>query len=195
MGKHQILIAATAILALGSAPAMADGLSYHYLDVAYQQADLDGIDGGGPQVNAVAAIGNSPAFFEFKYRTLSFSDSGFDLDIDDLEVGLGFVLPVAQSANFDASFGLLRRDASISSAFGSASDDDTGYYARAGLRGMVSSSVELFADLTYFEINDVTDTKLDAGTSINIAHNAALVLAYNTEEDLDGFRAAVRFQF
>lgn len=82
---------------------------------------------------------------------------------------------------------------------GTLSDDDTGFYLRPAVRGMVSSQFELFGEYEYVDVYDETNNMFEIGGRYYFTNTAAVTLKYMTgdiqEIDIDGFGLGVRVGF
>ena len=182
-----------ALLALFAVNTSAGDLDYTYLDLSYSMADYDGVDGDGLNIDYSSAI-NDDAFWLVGYSTASADEGGVEVEGSDLFLGYGHHWSVSDKANFEFSGGLVRSDIELTIiGFGSASDDDTGFFLRPGFRGWVSETVEMYGQATYVDIFDDNSTAFSVGGIIHMSKSAALTLDYTTDDDVDAYTVGIRF--
>ena len=198
--KKTSLIAGALLLAAGSANA-AD-LSYSYVDFGYDMLTLDvagtDLDGDRMVVEGSFDVTNM-LFVEGGYNASSFDDFGVELNIDQIYAGIGAHHSLSPNADVYGSIGFLMDDSEVNSGFGNTSDDDTGYYLRPGIRGMVGNNVELFGEYQYVDIYDDSSTSFELGGRYYFNSMSAVTLKYITGDygdfDYDGFGLGVRVGF
>ncbi len=140
------------LLAL-TAPALADGLNYNYIEAGYFDIDLDDsvVDVGGDGFNVVGSFEvTEQMFVTAEYAT---SDLDFGVDLDELYVGLGVHTPIADNVDFVGTINYVSIDASAPGLSG----DDDGFAATVGVRAMVSDVIELAGQVEYIDLDDSGD--------------------------------------
>lgn len=183
-----------ALLALTlAAPAMADRLSYNYLQLGYQRIDIDvsgiSVDGDGFGVGGSFEVGENV----FIFAGLATADFDFGVDFNTVDAGIGYRVDVSPNADFFATLGYARAEVDVS-GFGSA--DDSGIGASIGMRGMVSDKVELFGSLSYVDFGDGGDgTSVGGGFWYNINNQFAVGVNGDFEDDVSAYGIAGRFYF
>lgn len=182
-------------LALAMSPAFAGDLSYNYVQLGYQKAELDGgfggidVDGDGFGVGGAFEIGEN-WFVPVSYGTLDFD---FGVQLDQLAVGLGYHAPLSNGTDFFATLSYLSAEISAS-GFGSLDED--GYGATVGVRGMLTDSVELHGSIGYSDLGDGADgTAFGAGALYSFSENFALGFDLAFEEDVTMYGIGARFYF
>ncbi|MES2885598.1 MAG: outer membrane beta-barrel protein [Pseudomonadota bacterium] len=171
--------------------AMADGLSYRYLEASYGTVDFDGggdADGfaiGGsfllaPQVYVTAGYGNVE------------TDTSPKIEASTFSAALGFRQPLTSSvdANFEVGFLSAEVDAG---SFGS--DDDTGYSLAAGLRAMVAKQLELNGGVSYAKVFDEGETSFGLGAVFSFTPQVAVLAGADFGDDSNSFSVGGRFMF
>lgn len=144
-----------------AAPAMAEDLSYNFVQAGYGWLTIDDdfisgdIDGDGFNVSGSVEVGEN-WFIVANYASADFD---FGIDLDELGVGVGFHAPVSDRADFFTTVSYLSAEVSLS-GFGTADDD--GFGIAVGLRGMASDKIELSGAISYADLGDGAD-----GTSID----------------------------
>lgn len=156
-------IAVLSLLTL-SVPAMAQGVSYNYIQGTYQQVDLDDdsssldVDGDGFGIAGSFEIGDQFHVFG-GYNATGFD---FDVDLDELTIGGGFHTSLTDKVDFVANLAWVQFD--VSTPFGSADEDGIG--ASIGLRGMATPNFELAGAIQYVDLGS------DAGDDTSIIGEA-----------------------
>ena len=183
-------IAVISLLAL-SAPAMAEGPQWNFIEGSWQRIDISDsgfdVDGDGFGVGGAFEIASSWHLFA-NYQTADFD---FGVDFDQLVVGGGFHTAISDSTDFVADLAYVRLDAGIS---GVGSADDDGFAGRIGVRSMVTESVELAGYITQTELSDSGgDTSLDGQAWYSFTRNFAVGANVSFSDDVTryglGFRA------
>ena len=176
-------------------PAMADGLSYNYLQLGYQRADLDGdfagisIDGDGYGVGGSLEVGEN-WFIGVGYNALDFD---FGVDLEQLSVGAGYHFGLSDRSDFYATLAYIRAELSAS-GFGSIDED--GYGVTIGIRGMLSDNVELQGSIAYTDLGDGADgTAFGAGALYNFTETFALGFEVSADDDVTVYGIGARFYF
>ncbi|HKX59953.1 MAG TPA: outer membrane beta-barrel protein [Steroidobacteraceae bacterium] len=178
-------------LMLAAAPlaALAEDMSYSYIDLAYVDTDIDGV---GPSLDGFGLRGsigfaeNWFAFGEFAAQSVS------GVDLDTYTVGLGGHYGVADNLDLFGRLGWTKVE--ISS--GPIDIDDDGYLIDAGLRGRVGDAVELEGGVRYTDFSDGGDaTGLFVGGRFHFNETWALGAEYQDGDDASTILAYVRASF
>jgi hypothetical protein len=181
-------------LLLSGAPALADGLSYSYIQASYQDVELDLGPGPNADGDGFAVAGS----VEISDDWFIFADYGsFDLestvDFTELSVGAGYHDSISTTTDWYASLAYVKAEVSAS-GFGSA--DDSGYGVAAGLRSMISPSLELYGNIGYADLGDgANGTTFGAGLWYTVSGNVALGLGASFGEDVTTLGIGVRLYF
>ena len=186
-------LAAGALLLAGT-PALADGISYSYVEANYQEVDIDlgggfDADGDGFAVAGSAAIGDSA----FVFASYGSSDLESVVDFSVLSVGAGYHDGLSEKTDWYATLAYVKAELDAS-GFGSA--DDSGYGASVGLRSMLSPSLEVYGSVGYTDLGDGADgTAFGVGLWYTVSGNVALGLGASFGEDVTTYGAGVRLYF
>lgn len=173
-------------------PALAQGISYNYIEGSYQRVELDDslvdVDGDGFGIGGSFAVNDSWHIFGGYDAT----DFDFDVELDELVLGGGFRTALSNTADFVARFAYVRFD--VSSAF--ASVDDDGFGLSVGLRGMVADNVELAGFIDYVDLDQSgDDTSLRGEAWYQFQNNFALGFQLGTGDDVTRYGIAGRVYF
>ncbi len=186
MRKHIVLGAVLALTA-GTQAMAAEGLSYSYVQAAYERGDWNLVD---VNVNGFSLAG-SAAFGENFYGFANYTDvskSGFHLK--PLSAGLGGHYGLGMSVD-------LVGGVSFESIKATGASSESGWGINAGLRGVVGKG-ELQGGLKYVDIGDFgNDTVYSIGGRYNFteAFSAGLDISKWDDLDLTGFSFSLRYSF
>lgn len=183
------------VLLFSVSPAFAGGLSYNFVELGYQNAELDddiagfSVDGDGYGIRGSFEVGDS-WFIAASYGTLDFD---FGVDLDQLSVGGGFYMNLSERVDFFASLSYIQAEVSAS-GFGSVDED--GYGVAVGMRGMVADRFEVNGSLKYSDLGDGADgTAVAAQALYSFTDAFALGLNIETDDDVTIFGIGGRFYF
>lgn len=178
-------------LVLAAAPlaALADGMSYSYIDAAYVENDIDGaptFDGFGLR-GSVGFAENWLVFAEYSAT----STQGFDLNT--IAVGFGGHYDLSENLDLVGRLGYF--DVEVDAGGGLDASDD-GYLLDLGLRGRVGDAVELEGGARYTDLSDGgDDTALYLGGRFHFNETWALGAEYQSGDDASSILAYVRASF
>jgi len=185
---------AVGALSFGSAPALADGISYSYVQAAYQELDIDigggpNADGDGFAVAGSAAVGDNA----FVFAGYGSYDLESVIDYSVLSVGAGYHDSLSGKTDWYATLAYVKAELDAG-FFGNV--DDSGYGVAVGLRSMVSPSLELYGNIGYTDLGDGADgTAVGLGLWYTVSGNIALGLGASFEEDITSYGVGVRLYF
>ena len=177
-------------LLLAAAPlaALAEGMSYSYVDAAYVDTDIDGApsaDGFGLR----GSFGFAENYFVFGEYT---DQSVSGVDLTTYGVGFGGHYGIADNLDLVGRLGWIKVE--IDAGF--AEVDDDGYLIDAGLRGRVGDAVELEGGIRYTDFSDGGDsTGLFVGGRFHFNDTWALGAEYQDGDDTSTLLAYVRASF
>lgn len=151
----QRILVAAALVSL-TAPALADGPSYNYIEGSYERAEIDvsggDVDGDGFGIAGSFEIGDQVHLFA-GFRSFDFD---FNVDLDELTVGLGWHPALTDTTDLVFELGYVSAEAE---AFGFDADED-GFRSSLGVRSMLSPQFELAGRLNYTDLGDGDDTSI-----------------------------------
>ncbi len=179
------------LLAL-AAPAMADGLSYNYLEAGYLEVDVDDsfidVDGDGFSIGGSFEVGDST----YVFADYASADLDLGVDLDQLRVGVGLHGPIGDNVDL---FGTLSYISVEASALGISVDDD-GFGASVGVRALISDALELSASLNYDDLSDSgDDTTVGGAAWFNLSDNFALGVQADFGDDISTYGVGARVYF
>lgn len=188
----KIMKALIGSLVLAAVPlaAQAEGMSYSYVDLGYNEIDIDGAP-TGDGLGVRGSVGFAENFFAFaEYSTFSFPGNA---DADLYSVGLGGRLGVSDTVDLVGRAGYAKVDVSA----GGVSADDDGYVIAAGVRAEVADGFELDGNVIYTDFGGSggDDTELAVGGRYFFTENFAVGAEFRTGDDADTIFAGVRFAF
>ena len=149
MKRSLIALALAAVLPLS---AQAGELSYNYVQLDYNRASVDDLDADpdGFGLKASAALGDK--FYLFgSYMKLSDTIEGFDVDLDQSQVGFGYHHAINDKADLLAELSYINAKVDIEDV-GSGSGD--GYRASFGVRGQMAENFEGYAKANWTDAKD-----------------------------------------
>jgi hypothetical protein len=186
--KCMKVVLGSLMLALAPLAALADEMSYSYVDLGYVETDLDGLpsaDGFGIR-GSVGFAENWFVFGEYTNQDLE------GVDIDQFAVGLGGHYGLTDSMDLTGRFGYV--DAEASAGGFSASVD--GYLVSAGLRGAIGDSFELEGRVDYIDLGNAgDDTSLAVGGRYFFTDAFAVGAEIASSDDADTYMVGIRWSF
>ncbi len=191
--KSMKVLLCSAMLAALPLAAQADnhgGLSYSYVEVGYNELDLDNV-ASGDGVGLRGSIGVAENFFGFaEYGMFGFPGN---VDLDAYQIGLGGRYGISDKADLVGRVGYAKLDLSA----GSSSVDEDGYLVSAGLRGEVADGFELEGSVIYrdFGGQNGDDTAFAVGARYHFTDSVAVTADFESGDDSDIIFAGVRFTF
>lgn len=178
------------LLALPAA-AMAEGLSYKFVEADYLILDADGGSANGFGVAGSFLV--APQFFlTGSYARLE--DSG--VEFSTITGGAGFRHPLSPTVDLTGNASLVFAEVDTN---GFGSGDDTGYSVGAGLRSMLTSQFELNGGAAYTDIADDGEFGFSLGAVFSFTPQIALVGGVGVGDDFGDegrlFNIGGRFMF
>ena len=169
-------------------------ISHTYVEAGVTRYDADAPDsvGGDMEFDGAFIRGSaalSDSFYAFGgYTRATHDDFGFDLDVEEAEVGLGYNMPVGQRAELIAELGYVRQELD--------QFDYDGGRASAGIRGQLADRVEGWAKASYTD-GDFSDGSFstDVGALVKLNATWGLVGEIEFSEDANRYSAGIRASF
>ena len=176
--NHRFIVGLLALLLFSSAHA--ENLSYRYLDIFKQDADLDlggGTTANGDLVGITLSFPiNNTIFVQGAYAE---GDVESVIDITGLEVSIGAHFPL--NATTDLVAHLTHSETEI--RYNGDSETTDGESLEVGFRSQFDSKLELFA--SYWADLDDSDTSVEIGGLVKLTPSVALGLSYENGNDYD----------
>lgn len=177
-----------------AATAMAQHSNFNYINGAWQVAKLDAglggdIDGNELSIGGAFAI-NDDWHIVAGYGSL---DLDFGVDLDQLELGVGYHDSISQNTTWFAELSFVQADASVN-GFGSL--DESGIGARIGMRSNVTDAVELNGAISYVDLGNGADgTSFEGAGWYSISRTFSLGLLASFDDDLTTYGIGGRVYF
>lgn len=180
-------IALAAALALPAA-AMAEGLSYNFIEAGYATVDLDGggsVDGFG---FGASYLVSDPVFLRTGYSR--FKKGG--VEISGFNGGVGYRHALTPMVDLNATADLVFADIDAGNL---GSDDDVGYSVGAAVRALVAKPLELNGGVSYTDVFDDGQVSFDIGAVYSFTSQLALVGGAEFSDGDKTYSIGGRFMF
>jgi len=178
------------LLAATPLAAMAEDMSYSYVDLGYAQTDADVAGPSADGFGLRGSIGFAENWFAFADYA---AESVQGIDIDTISVGIGGHYGLTESLDLVGRVGYFEFNVDFG---GGLNGDDDGYLLDAGLRGRVGDAVELEGGLRYTDLSELgDDTALFVGGRFHFNKTWALGADYSSGDDVSSIFAYVRASF
>jgi hypothetical protein len=176
------------LLAAAPLAALADDMSYSFVDVAYVETDID----DAPTADGFALRG-SAGFAENWFAFADYSDQSVaGVDLTQYAVGIGGHYGLAENLDLVGRVGWAKVEIDAGPFFDA---DDDGYLLDLGLRGRVGDAVELEGGARYVDFGDGDETSLFFGGRFHFNDTWALGAEFQSGDDVDAILAYVRASF
>ncbi|MCH9694817.1 MAG: hypothetical protein K0U72_09940 [Gammaproteobacteria bacterium] len=184
----------TAALFAFATPVLAQTPSYNFVQLGYQELDLD--DGGlGIDVDGDGFAGSGSFEVAENWHVLaSFSnaDFGSGVDLNQFSIGGGYHTDISQTTSFFTN--LVWINAEIDTNFGNVDED--GFGLSVGVRNNLNNNVELEGAVSYADLGDGADG-ISVGGAAWYRFNNEFSIGLNAafDDDVVGYGIAGRFYF
>ena len=186
--KFAKIVLGSIMLAFAPLAALADDMSYSYVDLDYVSSDIEGApsaDGFGLR-GSVGFAENWFVFGEYSNQDLA------GVDIDQFAVGLGGHYGLTNEMDLVGRIGYVDAEASA----GGISISVDGYLVSAGLRGQIGDAFELEGRAEYTDFgNNGDDTALVIAGRYFFTDQFALGAEFSTSDDVDTYLVGIRWSF
>ena len=184
--KFAKIMLGSLMLAFAPLAALADDMSYNYIDGAYVQTDIDGVGSSADGWALRGSVGFGQNWFAFA-EYASQSVQGFD--VDSAAIGLGGHYGLTEQLDVVGSVGYFSVDLNPGGS-------DDGYMLNLGLRGRVTEGVELEGGARYTDLSDGgNDTAFYVGGRFHFNKTWAVGAEYQDGNDSSSILAYVRASF
>ena len=188
--KFAKVVLGSLMLAVAPLAAMAEDMSYSYVDLAYVDQDLDGVSSSADGFGLRGSVGFAENWLAFAEYT---STSVQGVDIELTAVGLGGHYGITDQLDLVGRVGYF--EISLDAGGGLNADDD-GYLLDLGLRGQVTEGVELEGGARYTDLSDGgDDTALFIGGRFHFNKTWAVGAEYQSGDDISTSLGYVRASF
>lgn len=165
--------------------------NYSYVEIGYDENDYDvgggDIDGDGLTLSGSYEINDDWHVFA-SYGT---SDLDFNIDIDTLAVGAGYVFPLRDDIDLYGRVLYINQDIDAPGA-GDLDEDGLGLQFR--IRAMVADELEVEGGIQYIDVGD-NDTSLQIGARYYFTDQFSAGVGLTLAGDTDGIGINARFSF
>jgi opacity protein-like surface antigen len=174
-----------------SATAAAEDLKYNFIQGSYGQIEVEDVDADGDGFGIEGSVALTDRFHLFGGYTTA--DMDFGVDLNQLEAGVGFNSPIAETVDLIASLAYVSAEVEVP-GFGSI--DDSGYGLGLGLRAMVTPVLEVNGDIQYVDFGDGgDDTGFGAGFLYSFTERFAAGLSGDWSDDFSSYQLNARMLF
>jgi hypothetical protein len=169
---------------------------YTYAQIAYANVDFDDLNNDGDFVNAGASLAVHDKVHVFAdYAAGSVDVSNFDVDVTNLDAGIGIDLPLSPTVDVVVDIAYLWTEFDAGNG-GNNSVDENGFGARAGVRAMVAPNFELNGGVSYADYEDSDDdTALFGGLVYNFTDAVAVMAGASVGDNITTYELGVRVYF
>ena len=174
--------------------AFAETPHFNYVSGGYLNADLDGDDANGWTLDGSKLLGDN-FFVSGQYKTVGDSEDGLDVDLNWLSAGVGYRTAMSESTDFYGLVTYENIETEVSYSGSDFSDDENGYGLSAGVRSMLTDSIEIDGRLGYIDIADDSETAITLGARYYVNTNFSVGTSYTTIDDLDYISLTARYSF
>lgn len=157
---------------------------YNYIEGRYiLDAEVGPIDDGdGFRFEGSYRVNNEI----FVFGNLESVEFDFGIDLDLLEVGAGYIYPLQNGWDFNATVSLLNADVE--------NEDEDGFALSAGTRGMLNAQIQLRGEVTYADLED-SDTYITIGADYFFDARLSAGVEMDMAGDYERLSVGVRYYF
>lgn len=192
-----VAVGASSLLLAGTAAAQQSALSYNYVEGNITKGEISDFDYTTYGAELSIALGDTL----FVKGTLAEGESDDEVfgglssdnvDISAYTLGLGAHLPISSRTDFVTEVSYIKNEI----GFRGFNQDADGYGVDAGIRTMLSDSVELAAGVNYVDGDDIDgELGFSADARFYLSNRLSLSVGYAERDDVDGISAGLRFNF
>ncbi|MEM9173172.1 MAG: hypothetical protein AAGA84_10745 [Pseudomonadota bacterium] len=188
------LFSMLALLALTSVPALAErDLNYSYLEVRYQDAEVD-IDGAEPIDGDGFVLGGSLAVADNLFLFINRDELEFDdgVTLDTRVLGGGLMFDIGPRVDVVFRAGLVDGEFADPLFI----DDDDGYLVSAGIRALVTDTIELHGNMSRIDFDNFDEEDIATfGAEFYISEHLSVGPAISLIEDTTSISVGARLYF
>lgn len=192
-----IAVGASSLLLAGTAGAQESALSYNYVEGNITKGEISDFDYTTYGAELSIELGDT-LFVKGTIAEGESDDEVFggvfsdNVDITAYTVGLGAHLPITERTDFVTGVSYIKNEV----GFRGFDQDADGYGVDAGIRSMVSDSVELAAAVNYVDGDEFDgEFGFSADARFYLSERLSLSVGYTELDETDGVTAGLRFNF
>jgi hypothetical protein len=192
-----IAVGASSLLIAAAASAQQRALSYNFIEGKVTQGEIQNFDyttyGAGLSIELGDTLFLRGAIAEGESDDEVFGGFFSDnVDINTYNIGLGAHLPINARTDFVTGVSYIKNEI----GFRGFNQDADGYGIDAGIRSMLSDSVELQAAVNYVD-GDQFDSEFgfSADARFYLSPRLSLSVGYSELDEVDGVSAGLRYNF
>lgn len=184
---------AAILLIFAGQSALANELSYSFVEVDYIDGDILGESADGFGIAGSFELGDV-FFLGGSYQDSEIDDFGTDVEL--LRLGVGLHGAISKNLDWVASLDYANIDVSATTGSMSVSDDESGYILDLGIRGLVGDAAEYSFAIIQSDVSE-SDTGFRVGGRYHFGDsNVSAGLDYvQYGSDWDQLELGVRYQF
>ena len=167
----------------------ASPFSYTYAELRYVVQDPDGPSDDFDGLRLGGSLQFRPQLFAVGSLT---SVSNGPVDIDTIDLGLGFRTALQNNVDFVAIGGLIFANVDTP---GGGGDDDSGISLTGGVRGMMSPQLELGGYVSYVDVYGDGDIGLTGEALFHVNRQATLLASLGFSDDVSTLTLGGRWNF
>ena len=195
--RFKILSTVLATAAFVHFMALAEGLSYTYVEAGFANTDVDEANEtvGGWGLKGSFEITEN-IFVQGRYSDQKTDTSLGDVKFQPWDIAVGYAWPIADLTDIYGTVGYTSVDLDVPSAAGITNTSDDGYTLGAGIRTRFAERFELEGTARYQNLSDYGD-EFDFGVFGRwyVTDMFALAVGYNAGDETSTFWGGVRLEF
>ena len=204
--KKSLSFSLLAAAALISSQAFAAAPKWEYVDLNYIKLDVDNtnVEPDGGELQWVQQFGNN-FFVQGSYLKTSDDLGNDELDLDVIELGVGYKHSLTHNTDWYSSISYMRYDQETDNT----DLEENGVALATGLRSMLTENFELAGEISYtylnrddnvdsagrFGIYDDRQTSASIQSTYYLTENFGINAGYRYASDIKGFNVGVRYAF
>ncbi|MEM7364763.1 MAG: outer membrane beta-barrel protein [Pseudomonadota bacterium] len=191
--KLYVVVLALLIATYAHGDAYGDGPSYDFVAVGYSQIDIDGFNDNPSGFGLQGSFSLSEDFFaSLQFTSAGVTILGTDVDLDQMDLQLGYKREVADNTDFVVRFGWV----DVSAETLGISVDDNGFSLGVGWRSILSDGFEGGLEFQYVDLSDTgSDTALAIYGAYQVASTVDILGQLSIADGSNQFTIGARFNF
>lgn len=195
--NNKLLASLFSVCILSTTTAFAEQApNWSYVEAGYVKGDADALSNAnftGLHLEGSVSL-NDSIFVLGRYRDISDSFDGLDVEVNQISLGLGYHHALEKNTDFytTASFIQLSSEASFNTLH--ESSDNNGYEVSVGVRSMLTDSFEMMTAVSYADV-DGSDTSFKFGAFYHFTSNVAVGANYEFSTEINYLTFSARYSF